>query len=139
MFLPLRRASAEFHESSEGLAASSRAMAIIGSSPIPAGRKDITAPGLVELRSVTVELPGREVPLLRAVSLAISPGETVVLVGPSGAGKSTVISLLLALATPGLGPGDRRGRILADIDPDGVAPPHHLSPRTAHAAVGQPG
>ena len=118
VFLPLRRASAEFHESSEGLAASARAMAIIGSSPIPAGRKDITAPGLVELRSVTVELPGREVPLLRAVSLAISPGETVVLVGPSGAGKSTVISLLLALATPGSGQVTAGGEDLGDIDPE---------------------
>ena len=116
--LALRRASAEFHESSEGLAASARAMAIIGSSPIPAGRKDITAPGLVELRSVTVELPGREVPLLRAVSLAISPGETVVLVGPSGAGKSTVISLLLALATPGSGQVTAGGEDLGDIDPE---------------------
>ncbi len=128
VFLPLRRASAEFHESTEGLAAAARALAIIGSAPdsqsrtggVPlpggsaaAGRGPVTRAGAgtrtappdprraaVELRSVTVELPGRELPLLRRASLNISPGETVVLVGPSGVGKSTVISLLLGFASP---------------------------------------
>jgi thiol reductant ABC exporter CydD subunit len=132
VFLPLRRASAEFHESTEGLAAAARALAVVG--PAPAGRREPrggpwrggepsgtggAGPGrsrtgaeagppdprraVVELRAVTVELPGRELPLLADASLAISPGETVVLVGPSGAGKSTVISLLLGFASPASG------------------------------------
>jgi ATP-binding cassette subfamily C protein CydCD len=71
----------------------------------------------VELRSVTVEIPGRDVPLLREASLTIAPGETVVLVGPSGAGKSTVISLLLAFASPGSGQVTVGGEDLGGIDP----------------------
>ncbi len=126
VFLPLRRASAEFHESTEGLAASARALEIIGSAPSPRGQparpvyEDVPQ-GLVgaavEMRSVTVELPGRDVPLLSEVDLTIGPGETVVLVGPSGAGKSTVMSLLLAFATPGSGQVTVGGEDLDGIDP----------------------
>ena len=126
VFLPLRRASAEFHESTEGLAASARALQIIGSSPLPrseparpVGKPVPPGPGgvAVEMRAVTVELPGRDVPLLAEVNLTIGPGETVVLVGPSGAGKSTVMSLLLAFATPGSGQVTVGGEDLGGIDP----------------------
>jgi thiol reductant ABC exporter CydD subunit len=139
VFLPLRRASAEFHESTEGLAAAARALAIIsptgpggtGGAHV-AGTPGPVVPGLgtrpgteppdpsrasVELREVTVELPGRELPLLRNASLTISPGETVVLVGPSGAGKSTVISLLLAFACPGSGTLTVGGEDLRHFEP----------------------
>jgi ATP-binding cassette, subfamily B, bacterial MsbA len=37
-----------------------------------------------------------EVPVLRDVDFAVSPGELVALIGPSGAGKTTVVSLLLS-------------------------------------------
>ncbi len=141
VFLPLRRASAEFHESTEGLAAAGRALAMIGSSGpgrgeaagppapeenMPADRGLRTGPsaGLpdlsraaVELRSVRVELPGRDLPLLGNASLTISPGETVVLVGPSGVGKSTVISLLLAFAQPTSGEIVVGGEDLRHFDP----------------------
>jgi ABC-type transport system involved in cytochrome bd biosynthesis fused ATPase/permease subunit len=127
VFLPLRRASAEFHESTEGLAASARALAMIGAAP---GAALGTRPGAalvgaslvdparaaVELRSVTVELPGREIPLLRNANLTISPGEKVVLLGPSGTGKSTVISLLLAFASPRSGQVTVGGKDLRDVE-----------------------
>ena len=47
-------------------------------------------------------------PVLRGVTLAIAPGETVALVGPSGAGKTTLANLLLRFYDP-VG-----GRILID-------------------------
>ena len=54
---------------------------------------------IVELRQVTFGyLPDR--PVLRGVSLAVQPGEHVVLVGRTGAGKSSVLHLLGGLYTP---------------------------------------
>jgi ATP-binding cassette, subfamily C, bacterial CydCD len=42
----------------------------------------------------------REGPILSALSLALSPGDVVVLEGPSGAGKTTVARLLAKFLTP---------------------------------------
>jgi thiol reductant ABC exporter CydD subunit len=126
VFLPLRRASAEFHESTEGLAAARRAMDVIeegdagreGGGRGRAGGKasreggDATArtrePGdpsrvPVALSGVRVELPGRAEAVLDGASLTILPGEKVVLVGPNGAGKSTTLALLLGFVRPSSG------------------------------------
>jgi ABC-type transport system involved in cytochrome bd biosynthesis fused ATPase/permease subunit len=139
VFLPLRRASSEFHESTEGLAASARALAVIGGvpaqpdlavvatasghAPVAEGGRVLhqrvppsPAHAVVELRAVSVELTGRPAPVLRHASLAISPGETVVLVGPSGAGKSTVVSLLLGFSAPSAGEVTVGGQDVGDTD-----------------------
>jgi thiol reductant ABC exporter CydD subunit len=126
VFLPLRRASAEFHESTEGLAAARRAMDVIeegdgGREGVGRGRAggmasreggDETAgtrePGdpsrvPVALSEVRVERPGRAEAVLDGASLTIEPGEKVVLVGPNGAGKSTTLALLLGFVRPSSG------------------------------------
>jgi ATP-binding cassette, subfamily C, bacterial CydD len=108
VFVPLRRASAEFHESTEGLAAASKATELIGAdsdraaSSRPAPGRQPPDPTQVALRldAVRVEHPGRGVPILDGASLAIEPGETVVLVGANGEGKSTLVSLLLGFLEP---------------------------------------
>jgi thiol reductant ABC exporter CydD subunit len=122
VFLPLRRASAEFHESTEGLAAAGRALALIGAPVLALGTGGEEPPDPlqvpVRLCSVTVGFPARDAPVLAGASLLIDPGETVVLVGPSGAGKSTVISLLLGFVTPWSGSVIAGGQDLARLDPD---------------------
>lgn len=64
---------------------------------IPSG--GITEPiteGKIEFKNVTFGYAAYE-PVLKDLSLTVSPGETVGIVGASGAGKSTVINLLMRL------------------------------------------
>lgn len=131
VFLPMRRASAQFHESTEGLAAAGQAMALIGTGastpsgeagaqryreappprPVPDPRSSDVA-----LRSLSVTLPGHRSPLLEDVDLAVRPGEKVVVLGPSGSGKSTLLLVLLGFVAPSSGAVVIGGEDLARLD-----------------------
>ena len=73
-----------------------------------------------DLRHVTFSYPGRPRPALEDVSLAVRPGDFLVLCGPSGCGKSTLLRQLKPALTPH---GDRSGEIwfqgnrLEELDP----------------------
>jgi ATP-binding cassette, subfamily C, bacterial CydD len=82
------------------------------SADVDLSREDIT------LRAVTLSYPGRGRPALDGVSLAIRPGEHIVLTGPSGAGKSSLLSLLLRFAVPASGTITAGGVSLARIPAD---------------------
>jgi zinc/manganese transport system ATP-binding protein len=56
---------------------------------------------IVGLTQVNVTIGGRTI--LQDMSLAIHPGEFVVILGPNGAGKSTFLKLLLGLVRPSAG------------------------------------
>ncbi len=139
VLLPLRRASAEFHESTEGLAAADAAFSSIGAARPERSTRAATAcsgraatacsgragrggevpdPALVPvaLRELQVMFPGRAEPVLDDATLVISPGETVALVGANGVGKSTVASLLLGFSSPTKGSVTAGGADLRDLD-----------------------
>lgn len=59
--------------------------------------------------------------ILRGVSLALNPGETLALTGESGSGKSTLLHLLAALDTPDRGQIAVDGLQIADLDDKGRA------------------
>ncbi len=74
--------------------------------PIYTGARLIDWTGRIALEGV--DFSYREAPVLRAVSLDISPGQRVGIVGPNGAGKTTILNLVLGLYRP------VAGRLTAD-------------------------
>lgn len=131
IFLPLRRVGAEFHASSDGLAATARTFAVLDTPVQHAGER--VAPravgGTLVLDDVSVRAPGRRVdaPAHLFARIPLGTGEpgggrVVALRGPSGAGKSTLVLLLLGLLRPDAGrvllapPGPTPPTDLADVD-----------------------
>jgi ATP-binding cassette subfamily C protein CydD len=112
IFLPLRRVGSEFHASTDGLAATARAFAVLdlpvpASGTLPAPR---VAGATLVLDDVTVRAPGRDVDAPAHLSARVplgtglpGGGRVVALRGPSGAGKSTLVLLLLGLLRPDAG------------------------------------
>lgn len=66
------------------------------------------SPLLVDASGLAFRYSDRTAPVLREASLAIAPGDRLVLEGPSGGGKSTLVSLLAGVREPD------SGRILLD-------------------------
>jgi thiol reductant ABC exporter CydD subunit len=144
VFLPLRRAGAEFHASAEGRAAAERILDLLDQPAGPAGnagaadpaaaigttsttptgtpvqpRRRTPVPGRpfpIHLDGIDVTFSGRSRPALDRFELTIDEGEHVALVGPSGVGKSTVLAVLLGFLTPEAGTVSIGGVDLADVD-----------------------
>jgi thiol reductant ABC exporter CydD subunit len=111
VYLPLRRAGAEFHTSAEGQAAAERILDLLDesedsarSTSLPSQDARIFCPDVsgstVELCDVSFRYPGRTQSVLDRVHLTIAPGEHLAITGESGAGKSTILSLLLGFIEP---------------------------------------
>ncbi len=56
--------------------------------------------GAIEFRDVSFRYPGTERFVLRDLTFAISPGQTVAIVGPTGSGKSSIVRLIPRLYDP---------------------------------------
>ncbi|QGQ18941.1 thiol reductant ABC exporter subunit CydD [Cellulomonas sp. JZ18] len=122
VYAPLRQVGAQFHASTDGVAAAERAFAVLdaplpepGTRPAP----DL-ARGRVEVRGLGVRTRGGWAP--RHVDLDLRPGRAVALVGPSGAGKTTTVEALLGLLPADAGTvrlvgADGAAVDVADVDP----------------------
>ncbi|MFC7494505.1 MULTISPECIES: thiol reductant ABC exporter subunit CydD [unclassified Nocardioides] len=108
-YWPLRRVGAEFHAAAEGVATFEAASDLVdGGDPTPRRR-----PGAMALDHVSVLRPGRAVPALDDVSLAVPDRGVLAITGPSGCGKSTLLAVLAGLLEPTSGAvhGPTRERI----------------------------
>jgi len=130
IFIPLRRAGAEFHASTEGQAAAARVLEVLATAT-PAGTfgadavDAATAPpaprrqGLgatLTVDAIRVDREHRHHPALTSFSLHLPPGTRLALTGPSGCGKSTVLAALLRFVEPGAGTIALDGRPSGAID-----------------------
>jgi ATP-binding cassette subfamily B protein RaxB len=61
------------------------------------------APARLELRNVSFRYSDNEPEVLKDVSFAIEPGESVAISGPSGCGKTTLLKILLGIHEPQAG------------------------------------
>lgn len=59
--------------------------------------------GHLQLRSVYFQYAAQEAPVLKDITLDVTPGEFVAITGPSGCGKSTLIKILNGLYPPSAG------------------------------------
>jgi ATP-binding cassette, subfamily C, bacterial CydD len=127
-FQPVRTLAAAYHERADALAAIEALEPLLQASPGETERaaaRPLTSPPAIELFGLTVSFPGRELPALDAVSLAIGPGEVVGVTGASGAGKSTLLRALAGELDPATG-----GVLLDGTPPRGIV-------RTGVAWLGQ--
>ena len=114
IFIPLRRAGAEFHASTEGQAAAARVLEVLGDADPTIGVTARSSP-----RRRTASADGGGGPDASTVSSvryehrdragahgrlpAGPPGARLALTGPSGSGKSTVLAALLRFVEPSEG------------------------------------
>jgi putative ABC transport system ATP-binding protein len=76
---------------------------------------------LLDDLSLTLASDAGAVNVLRGISLAVAPGETVSVVGPSGSGKSTMMMIIGGLERPSTGRVVIAGRDLNGMNEDALA------------------
>ena len=102
VFLPLRRAGAEFHASTEGRAAATSIFAALDAAP-PLEPSGETVGGSVLPLVAEHVTAGYPTAVFQPVSFTLRSREHLIVDGPSGCGKSTLLGLLCGFLAPSSG------------------------------------
>ena len=96
LFRPLRQIADKFNTLQMGMVAAERVFNIIATESSIEDRGNVLVTqmeGKIQVEDLHFSyLPGE--PVLKGITLAVNPGETVAIVGATGAGKSTLINLI---------------------------------------------
>lgn len=116
---PIRELGEKYNVLQSAFASAERIFGILGEPECPAatgGREPPRrGPPALEFQDVTYGYdPARSV--LRGISFAVAPGETVAIVGPTGAGKTTLLGLVSRLFDPDQGVVRYDGVDLRELD-----------------------
>ncbi len=105
MYLPLRMVGTQFHAAEDGMAAASRAFAVIDTDrPDDAGGSVVVdAAGGARIEFEGVDVRSRRGLAPHGLTGILEPGAVTVLTGPNGSGKSTAVQALLGLVEPECG------------------------------------
>lgn len=79
---------------------------------------EIVEPTTLRFDEVEFTYPGADVPVVRGVSFAAAPGQTVAIIGSTGAGKSTLLNLVPRLFDATAGTVSVGGVDVRRLDPD---------------------
>jgi ATP-binding cassette subfamily C protein CydCD len=118
VFLPLRRSAAQYHASSEGIAAATELLASLEGESRPGTIPPLDAAPTIDLVDLVVAHEGRDAPKVTALRATVAPGSLTLIAGPSGSGKTTLLRVVAGLRTPSSGRVLVDGVDLVELSPD---------------------
>ncbi|MEO9962946.1 MAG: type I secretion system permease/ATPase, partial [Nisaea sp.] len=120
---PVELAVGQWKNFSSSRSAYQRLSAMFEAIPDTAAPMELPAPkGHISVQTVTVVPPGGRVPVVKGLTLDLTPGTSVGLVGPSGSGKSSLARALVGVWPVVAGSIRYDGAELAQWDPEVLGP-----------------
>ncbi len=96
-----------------------RLEALLSQVPAEVPRTALPRPAArLEVRNLSLTVPGEGKPVLRNVSFTLEPGQALGVIGPSGSGKSSLARALIGVWPPAAGSIRLDGATLDQYDPD---------------------
>ncbi|EID73384.1 MULTISPECIES: thiol reductant ABC exporter subunit CydD [Rhodococcus] len=117
VYLPLRMVGTQFHAAEDGMAAASRAFAVIDTDrPDDAGGSVVVDAAGARIEFEGVDVRSRRGLAPHGLTGILEPGAVTVLTGPNGSGKSTAVQALLGLVEPECGEVRVAGAAVSALD-----------------------